>query len=376
MHANSCDYMLQAIQDMKFFLRTAFGDSDSSVGARIHLKTQGFMQGNGAAPAGWAVISIIILHAHKKDSHGATFTCPISGKAKKISGILYLDDNDLLHLNPEVDETVEEAHVALQASVECWSQLLVATGGSLKPEKCFYHLISYCWDRYGQWTYEANEGRQEFGVSVLLPDGESVPIKHLAIDTPRVTLGVSSCPSGSVMGALSRMSARALEWAGDARNSGLPPRDLHLSIKTKFWPRVKFGLCANTAPFTELLEAMHKPYHLMAPVGGLIRSAKREIRYLDGGFYGNGFPHWGIEAPIESTGKVLTHYGTHGLVGVQLIMSVELLITEVGRSNQPFTLNYEVYGDWATDCYMKEMWSRLARFGLQMQLGAMKFDPP
>jgi hypothetical protein len=84
--------MLKAIQDMKFFLRTAFGDSDTLVGVRIHLKTQGFMQGNGAAPAGWAVISITILHAHKKEGPGATFACPIGGRAKKIAGILYVDE--------------------------------------------------------------------------------------------------------------------------------------------------------------------------------------------------------------------------------------------------------------------------------------------
>ena len=164
------------------------------------------MQGNGASPAGWAVISITILHAHKKGGHGATFACPISGKLKKIAGVLYVDDNDLLHLNLDEEETVIEAHAALCASVACWSQLLVATGGSLKPDKCFFHLISYVWDRNGQWHYEANEAIEEFGVSVYLPDGEQAPIKHLSLDTPKVTLGVSSCPSGAAAGALVRMS--------------------------------------------------------------------------------------------------------------------------------------------------------------------------
>eukprot|EP00804_Cyclotella_cryptica_P001408 CCRYP_003664-RA/>CCRYP_003664-RA protein AED:0.86 eAED:-0.58 QI:0/-1/0/1/-1/1/1/0/232 len=37
--------MLTAIQQMKFFLRTAYGDSDRAVGAKLHLRTQGFMQG-------------------------------------------------------------------------------------------------------------------------------------------------------------------------------------------------------------------------------------------------------------------------------------------------------------------------------------------
>ena len=77
--------MLTAIQHMQFFLRTAFGDSNQAVGSRVRLSTQGFMQGNGTAPAGWTVVSISILHAHKIQGHGATFLCPASGSKKDLS---------------------------------------------------------------------------------------------------------------------------------------------------------------------------------------------------------------------------------------------------------------------------------------------------
>mmetsp|Transcript_22101 Transcript_22101/g.45348 ORF Transcript_22101/g.45348 Transcript_22101/m.45348 type:complete len:225 (-) Transcript_22101:593-1267(-) len=42
---------LGAIEEMKFFLRTAFGDSSTFAGGGIHYKTPGMCQGNGAAPA-------------------------------------------------------------------------------------------------------------------------------------------------------------------------------------------------------------------------------------------------------------------------------------------------------------------------------------
>ena len=145
-------------------------------------------------------------------------------------------------------------------------------------------------------------------MSVYLPDGTAAPIRHLALDSPKVTLGVSSCPSGAAAGALVQMSERALEWANDTRNSGLSPRDLHFSVDRKFGPRIRYGLCANTSPFDSLIAAMYKPYHIMAPVGGLIRSAKKELRYLDSGFYGNGFPHWGIEALIASSNNKLSSF--------------------------------------------------------------------
>ena len=70
--------MLTAIEEMKFFLRTAYGDSKSFAGSTIEVKFQGLCQGNKAAPAGWAVISITILYAHKKKGHGAKFVCSIS----------------------------------------------------------------------------------------------------------------------------------------------------------------------------------------------------------------------------------------------------------------------------------------------------------
>jgi hypothetical protein len=65
--------MLVAIENVKFFLCTGFGDSKSFAGSGISIKTQGLTQGNGALPAGWAVISICILGAHRKKGHGPNF---------------------------------------------------------------------------------------------------------------------------------------------------------------------------------------------------------------------------------------------------------------------------------------------------------------
>jgi hypothetical protein len=49
--------MLRAIKDMKFFLWMGFGNSTSFAGGGISIKTQGLCQGNGASPAGWAVVT-------------------------------------------------------------------------------------------------------------------------------------------------------------------------------------------------------------------------------------------------------------------------------------------------------------------------------
>ena len=135
--------MLTAIEEMKFFLRTAYGDSKGLAGSKIEVKFQGLCQGNGAAPKGWAVISITILQAHKEKGHGAHFVCPISNISGHLAAILSVDDTDIVHIDLREDQSVEEAHASLQDSIYNWGQLLIATGGVFKPPKCFYHIISY-----------------------------------------------------------------------------------------------------------------------------------------------------------------------------------------------------------------------------------------
>jgi hypothetical protein len=112
--------MLGTIQEMKFFLRTAYGDSKTFAGSSIKIKTQGLGQGNGASPAGWCVISIVILRAHGAKGHGAHFMARLSLVRRSLSAILSVDDTDLLHINMDADESIVEVHAAIQRAIENW----------------------------------------------------------------------------------------------------------------------------------------------------------------------------------------------------------------------------------------------------------------
>lgn len=68
-------------------------------------------------------------------------------------------------------------HAAMQASVTNWGKLLIASGGALKPDKCFYHLISFDLKADGTWKYAKDEHMShEFKLSVPLPNGDSAKI--------------------------------------------------------------------------------------------------------------------------------------------------------------------------------------------------------
>ena len=204
--------MLETIQEMKFFLRTAYGDSKTFAGSSIKIKTQGLGQGNGASPAGWCVISIVILRAHGAKGHGAQFIAPMSLVRCSLSAILYVNNTDLLHINMDAEELIVEVHAAIQRAIQNWGRLLIATGRTLKSKKCFYYLIDFAWTQRGGWQYVAHH--EDEGATLFIPllDGMMASISHLAVDDAQKTLGVTTCPSGNSSGSLHQMKSKAKKW--------------------------------------------------------------------------------------------------------------------------------------------------------------------
>jgi hypothetical protein len=109
--------MLTTIQNMRFYLRTGYGNSDDyeggeSTGKDDPIKPQGMCQGNGASPvAAWAVAMIpIMIRAHRKKDHGAFLISPISGLKCQLIGGLFVDDTDLIHVDMREQEALYSAH--------------------------------------------------------------------------------------------------------------------------------------------------------------------------------------------------------------------------------------------------------------------------
>ena len=149
------------------------------------------------------------LRAYKKKGHGVYFTCLLSLLKMHISGILSVDDTDLIHLNMDHEELVYEAHKAMQLIITNWGSLLIASGESLRPIKCFYHLIPFDWRSNGTWKYARNELNKEFDIWVPIWGGEVVLIDHLLVDESKETLEVYTCPSGDCVGAIKAIQDKA-----------------------------------------------------------------------------------------------------------------------------------------------------------------------
>jgi hypothetical protein len=102
----------------------------------------------------------------------------------------------------EEDKGKEDAFLCLQEAITNWGKLLLASGGALNPIKCFFHLISFQWDKNGNWTYKNNEEDEDYQAAVPLADGLVGEIQHLGINKPIETLGSMTSPSGCAKGSI------------------------------------------------------------------------------------------------------------------------------------------------------------------------------
>ena len=77
---------------------------------------------------------------------------PVAQSWVNIMGVLCVYDMDLSTMD-ECSKSSYDICEDSQGVLTAWSKLLIATGGMLKPEKCFYYMVYYKCQDDDSWTY-------------------------------------------------------------------------------------------------------------------------------------------------------------------------------------------------------------------------------
>ncbi len=181
--------MLGAIENMKFFLCTGFGDAMSFMGGGIRPDQL-------HSPHRMGSDQHLHFKSTWKERAWGIFLCPITKLQQHLSAILYVDNTDILHIYLTKDKSIDDIHVSIQESVNSWGNLLIATGGVLQPSKCFYSITSFKWTN-GEWKYANNLVRDKLGMSVTLLGGGKAAISHKGVNHAEKALGAMTSPDGN-----------------------------------------------------------------------------------------------------------------------------------------------------------------------------------
>ncbi len=106
------------IQQMKYFVRTGYGESTSFYGGKRITPYQGTCQGNGASPTYWLIITMIMVLLMHKKGHALELKFPLTKEELHCMGFIFVDDTDLIVIAKE-NETVQDVMRRQQQGTLC-----------------------------------------------------------------------------------------------------------------------------------------------------------------------------------------------------------------------------------------------------------------
>ena len=186
--------MFSAIVGMEYMVRTSYGDSTETVSGGHNNPFQGVCQGNGAGPAIWLVVSLMLVLFMHKAGKVSCFRSSISGAVTALMGFMFVDDTDLLILGAK-DESLTEVLTRAQEVLDTWGRALRLSGGALAPDKCYYTCINYGCER-GIWTPSVN--MDDIGsIQVTNEEGKTAVIQAIAHGEAIKTVGAEQALTGT-----------------------------------------------------------------------------------------------------------------------------------------------------------------------------------
>ncbi len=170
----------------------------------------------------------------------------------------------------------DELWCQTQVELREWSCLLNATGGALKPEKCFWYLLDYkCKD--GKWTYAETALRDLFTTN---PDGTRSPITQEEVTVSKETLGIYDSPAGGNKDHLKYIQEKASTWTSRMINEHLPHHMAWVAYTLQLWPGLCYGLGTMTNDIEVAASALNKTDYKILNVLGVAHTVTKGLRML------------------------------------------------------------------------------------------------
>lgn len=352
------DCMISCLQQMKHFIKTSFGVSDNHFTSRhTAIPLQGILQGNGAGPTIWVLVSTPLLHMLRRAQVGAHLLSAISKEPAHFVGFAFVDDTDLITFNAaDITITTDEIFDSMQESIDRWEAGLKATGGAIVPNKSWVYPITFEFDSEGMWKYTpVDEIDREF--SVLDHAGIRQVLQSHGVDIGMETLGVILAPDGNNRDAISHMRKKATKWAALIQTGHLQPTDVHLATESRIMKSLEYPLLALTLTEKECS-------HIMAPVldaclskSHVCRKYPRALTYGPVEEMGLGFHSlYTLQGVAQLSALIQYLPQTSEITGHLLRSNIEAAKIELGIGGNFFNYDFDSFSLHMTDCWLKSLW--------------------
>ena len=292
--------LFRAIQSMKMFLRTSHGISTNYYSDTDGQPFQGVVQGSGAAPALWLIISIFLVRYLYSKNLTTPICTPISRAVLPLAALIFVDDTDLYVFNSGSD-TTEEVVMKGQQLLDAWHDILKFTGGDLKLSKCYWTLQDY------QWSQGKCKMISDTSYSLhIVENGQKKDIPYLKADQTRVLVGVPINLYHDEKQTVIMIDNKLQYYADKLATSKLQPGDIMFGYQHYWWPSLRYpSPVLSFAPDSNVLGKLHAA---LLPKLGVMKTFPTVMQSVPAYLGGLGLHSAEVEALAQAIHHLISLY--------------------------------------------------------------------
>lgn len=355
--------MIETIQEMEHYIRTAFGDSDTPYKRKAHdPPPQGVLQGNGAGPAGWASISTVLIDIMHQAGFGYHDWSLIRDRAISLCCFAFVDDTDIVHVNNDPLVSTEALIAEAQEALDLWAGLLRATGGNLAPEKSYWYLLEVTRSN-GKWTYKT--ASQAPG-DLFLNQGQH-RIRRNEVHVAEEALGIQASPDGSMRAELKYLKGKVAKWCDAIRTKRIKPSEAWYCLNATIMKTIEYPLMATSFSRAQIDDLMKPLLKTALPLSGIQSRMPRKLVY--GTLRSRGcnihYPYWSqliahLQAILRHQHRDTPSCDLHN-------DNIEAIQLHVGSQHPFWELPFPQYGMLAPSGWIANTWESLQETPLSIK---------
>jgi hypothetical protein len=238
-------YMFTTLQRAAHKIRTAFGVSDKTYGSTRDPPLEGIGQGNGAGPAGWAVISTPLINMMRTAGFGFSLFTALTVSVISFVCYAFVDNTDLVHTAKDAHTRGPEVMMEMQQAIDHWEGGLKATGGALVPEKSCWYLINFVWTG-NTWQYATqNDIPSDISINKIDDSGRET-LQRYEANIVKETLGVLLAMDGNNKAETRHLRSKAEAFANCIRTGFLSRQDTIYALHRMIMKTLEYPMIAMT----------------------------------------------------------------------------------------------------------------------------------
>ena len=251
MPKNAIRLHADALQFMKYMVKTVYGISESNYEGTPFAPLFGTGQGSGASPAVWLSLVVLLLHTFDRIvPHRMNFQPISEGRPHSRSSDAFVDDTSVGFTSSD-ESSYPDLISRLETVAQTWEKLLHLSGGKLNLKKCSFFVLRWEW----------NLGRPVLrkiiptDPTIRLTQGSSTDpheIRRTSLDESTRMLGVLLNPMGDFTDHLKSLKLKADTFARRIRSPRLTETDVTIFHRSIYVPAMRYSLAAVAANEEEL----------------------------------------------------------------------------------------------------------------------------